>query len=172
MAFQCGPLWFTSSTLWFVTSSALISLLPLTTTLSLCVFLWLHPSPAPPLSADDCFNSPLVYKIRACCNQSLWGLSSLLSGHILLTTGGLISKRDHKWGIGEREAILPQRQEPCSVKNSSERPLDLLIIDQQGRLQVFIIGWEREAWVQYFMHPCWFKTLVPADMTVNPLVKH
>lgn len=55
---------------------------------------------------------------------------------------------------------VPQRQKACSVKNSSKSPLDLLIVDQEGRPQVCIVVWEREARVQDFIHPGGFKTLV------------
>lgn len=71
-----------------------------------------------------------------------------------------------------RRNVSPQRQKPCSVKYSSKSPLDLLIIDQQGSLKIFIIGWEREAWVQYFMHPRRFKTLIPADIKMKTPVNN
>lgn len=90
------------------------------------------------------------------------------------------TKKYWTWGVNspgnrerERERIyfLPQWQKTCSVQNRSKGPLHLLVVDQQCGLEVFVIGWEREARVQHLVHPGRFKALVSANANIGPTVK-
>lgn len=49
--------------------------------------------------------------------------------------------------------MSPERQEAGLEQDGSQRPLDLLVVNQLGGFQTGVVGGETEARVQHLVHP-------------------